>query len=76
MSEEINKVSNIILFYESHICLWDPANRDYCNKIIKNKLLQEIALSSGCLLFLFILKYSFNKYFAIIFLLLTLLLLL
>ena len=44
MSEEINKVSNIILFYESHRCLWDPANREYCNKIIKNKMLQEIAL--------------------------------
>ena len=44
MSEENNKVSNIILFYESHRYLWDPANRDYCNKKIKNKLLQEIAL--------------------------------
>ena len=43
MSEEINRVSNI-LFYESHICLWDPTNRDYCNEIIKNKLLQEITL--------------------------------
>ena len=34
--------SIIIAFYEEHRCLWDPANRDYCNKIQKNKLLQQL----------------------------------
>ena len=36
MSDD-NKFS-IISVYEANRSLWDPANRDYCNKIKKNQL--------------------------------------
>ena len=43
MSDDNNTLS-IITFYEKNRCLWDPAIRDYYNKIIKNKLLQELSM--------------------------------
>ena len=43
MSDDNNTLS-IITFYEGNRCLWDPANQDYCNKIIKNKLLQKLSM--------------------------------